>query len=118
MVNQLNKDILNKVDEIIDIIDKSEEYQKYLLLKEKMNNNKELKELINEIKVLQKDVTHKLDKKEILKEKMEMLESFPLYREYNNVLSDLNNTYAVIESMINKYFSDKLNQNSFSKNNC
>lgn len=115
MVNQLNKEILEKIDEIINLIEQSAEYKKYLLLKEKMNDNKEIKRLINEIKVLQKDVTHKLDKKDLLKEKMDELESFPLYREYNNTLSELNNTYAIIESMINNYFSDKLNQKKLQK---
>ena len=105
----MNKEILEKIDEIINLIEQSTEYKKYLLLKEKMNDNKEIKRLINEIKVLQKDVTHKLDKKDLLKEKMDKLNSFPLYREYNNTLSELNNTYAIIESMINNYFSDKLN---------
>ena len=112
MVNQLNKEILNKVDEIIKDIESSNEYQKYLLLKDKISNDKELIRLINEVKILQKDVVHHLNKKDLLKEKLEELDNNPLYREYNNTISEINNTFAIIESSINNYFQNKLNQSS------
>ena len=105
----MNKEILNKVDEIIKDIESSNEYQKYLLLKDKIFNDKELIRLINEVKVLQKDVVHHLNKKELLEEKLEELDNNPLYREYNNTISEINNTFAIIESSINNYFQNKLN---------
>ena len=105
----MNNKILDKVDEIISTIENSENYQKYLNLKEKLAQNEEIKLLINEIKLLQKDVTHHLDKKNELNEKLKILESYPLYREYSNTLYELNNTYTIIENKINKYFHDKLN---------
>ena len=55
MVNQLNNEIIDKVDEIIKKIESSELYLKYQLLKDEIGTNKELVMLINEIKVLQKD---------------------------------------------------------------
>ena len=109
MVNQLNKEILDKIDEIIEVIENSPEYQKYLLLKDKINCNEELKRLINEVKVLQKDVVHHLNKKDELNNKMDELNSNPLYREYINTLFEINNIYAIIENSINKYFQNKLN---------
>ena len=105
----MNKEILNKVDEIIKDIESSNEYQKYLLLKDKISNDKELIRLINEVKILQKDVVHHLNKKDLLKEKLEELDNNPLYREYNNTISEINNTFAIIESSINNYFQNKLN---------
>ena len=104
-----NKEILNKVDEIISIIENSSDYQKYLSLKKDLSNNKEINLLINEIKLLQKDVAHHLDKREILNKKIEELESIPLYIEYKNIILDLNNTYAIIEKRINNYINEKIN---------
>lgn len=109
MVNQLNKEILDKIDEIISVIEDSPEYQKYLLLKGKINSNNELKRLINEVRVLQKDVVHHLNKKDELNNKMDELNNSPLYREYVNTLFEINNIYAIIENSINKYFQNKLN---------
>lgn len=105
----MNKEILNKVDEIINLINESDEYQKYLILKEKLENNKEIISLINEIKVLQKDVIHHIKDEKVLEEKQKELESIPLYREYKNTLYELNNTYNIIENTLNNYFNKTLN---------
>ena len=99
-----NKEILHKIDEIIDKIESSELYLKYLDLRKKIDNNKELVMLINEVKLLQKDVVHHLDKKDLLNKKIDELNSIPIYREYNNVIYEINNTYAIIENNLNNYF--------------
>ena len=105
----MNKEILNKIDEIIHLIEDSSVYQKYLTLQREIEKNDELVKLINKVKVLQKDVVHHLTSKEELNKVMDELNNHPLYREYNNTLSELNNTYAIIENSINHYFQDKLN---------
>ena len=105
----MNSEILNKVDEIIRLIEESSEYQKYLLLKKEISDNNVITALINEVKVLQKDVVHHLNKKEELDKKMYELNNYPLYREYNNTVIDINNMYAIIENALNKYFTAKLN---------
>ncbi len=105
----MNKEILDKIDEIIKVIENSSNYQKYLELKKQIENNKELTLLINKVKVLQKDIVHHIGKKEELDCILDELNNHPLYREYNNTLSELNNTYAIIENSINHYFQDKLN---------
>ena len=104
-----NQEILNKIDEIINLIENSSEYQKYLSLKKDLDNDKEITLLISEIKLLQKDVVHHLDKKEILNKKLKELESIPLYREYQNTVASLNNTCAIIEQRINNYLNKKVN---------
>ena len=37
------------------------------------------------------------------------LNNNPLYREYNNVVYEINNTYGIIESSLNNYFNDIIN---------
>ncbi len=105
----MNKEILDKVDEIINKIETSDLYQKYLDLKNKMDNNKEITSLIRKIKVLQKDVVHHLDKKDELNNIINELNNHPLYREYNNTIYEINNVYAIIEKDLNNYFHKKIN---------
>ena len=66
-------------------------------------------ELINRVRVLQKDVVHHLSSKEELDKLVNELNDDPLYREYSNALYEVNNTFAIIETKLNKYFQDKLN---------
>ena len=109
MVKQLNnKEILDKVDEIIKEIENSSDYQKYLLLKDEINNNKELVLLINKVRQMNKDYTHKLVKKEELDSVTNELNNHPLYREYLNTISVINNEFSIIENTINNYFKKKL----------
>lgn len=105
----MNNEIIEKIDEIIKTIEESEVYQKYLFLQAEMKKNKKVNKLLNEVRVLQKDVVHHVSKKEILEQKMSELYEYPLYREYINVLDDLNNTYTIIENKINRYFEEKIN---------
>ena len=103
-----NKEILDKVDEIIKEIENSSDYQKYLLLKDEINNNKELVLLINKVRQMNKDYTHKLVKKEELDSVTNELNNHPLYREYLNTISVINNEFSIIENTINNYFKKKL----------
>ena len=103
-----NEEILNKVDEIIQEIEDSDNYKKYLKLKEEINNNKELVLLINKVRQLNKDFTHKLVKKEELDSVQNELNNHPLYREYLNTISVINNELSIVENAINNYFRKKL----------
>ena len=105
----MNNDVLNKINEIVNDIEKSDEYQKYLWLKEKINNDKKLLKLINKARVLQKDYVHHLLSKKELDDIFNELNSNPLYREYTNTLYEINNVYGIIESSLNSYFDNKLN---------
>lgn len=105
----MNNDILQKVDEIIKTIEESTIYKKYLDLKTQIDKNKELKTLINEVRVLQKDVVHKIKEKDILENKLHELNTHPLYIEYINTLDEINNTFSIIENSLNNYFNSKLN---------
>lgn len=105
----MNREINQKIDEIIADIENSLEYQNYLSLKEKINNDKELMKLINKVRILQKDCVHHLVSKEELNKQVDELNSYPLYREYTNTLYEINNIYGIIENTLNNYFQDKLN---------
>ncbi len=104
-----NTEILNKVDEIIKEIEDSDNYKKYLKLKDEINNNKDLVILINKVRQLNKDYTHNLVKKEELDKVQNELNDHPLYREYLNTISVINNDLSIIENAINNYFIKKLN---------
>ncbi len=109
MVRYLNnEEILNKVDEIIKELEDSDDYKKYLKLKEEINNNKDLVLLINKVRQLNKDFTHNLVKKDELDNVQNELNNHPLYREYLNTISLINNELSIIENTINNYFKKKL----------
>lgn len=107
----MNKEILLKIDEIINYIENGEDYQKYLKLKRIMENSEEINALLDEIRHLQKRLAnnYSLDTKKELDNKNQILKNIPIYREYLNVLDDINNTFNIIENGLNKYFYDKLN---------
>lgn len=105
----MNKEVNDKIDEIINEIETSDIFKKYLLLKDKISNNKELMELINKVRIMQKDYLHKKVSKEKLDIMVNELNNHPLYREYNNTLYEINNTYGIIESNLNNYFYQLLN---------
>ena len=108
-----NEEILKKVDEIINYIESSSNYKKYLLLKEKMKDNKEINDLLEEIKNLNKMIAnnHKDKNKleEAINKRNELLMNKPLYREYINTIDEINNTFNIIETSINKYLNEKIN---------
>lgn len=56
MENMKDRDILDKIDEIIDLIKKDVTYKKYLTLKSEMEKNNEIMSKINEVKSLQKKI--------------------------------------------------------------
>ena len=103
-----NEAILNKIDEIIKEIESSYDYRKYLKLKVEINNDKELVLLINKVRQMNKDYTHKLFKKEELDKVTNELNNHPLYREYLNTIDAVNNEFIIIENTINNYFKKKL----------
>ena len=113
MVRQLNKDIESKVDNIINYIKNTESYKNYLKSKELLDKRDDLKELICDIKKLQKNIVkNPHDKKELQKEldrKVKILEEDFVYNEYTNSLSEVNNMLAILENKLNKYFDDVFN---------
>ena len=87
-------------------------YQKYLLIKDKMTNDKEINNLLEEIRILQKKLANNSNNIEIKNEldlKNNDLRNIPLYRDYLNTLDDINNIFNIIENKLNSYFDKKIN---------
>ena len=105
----MNKEIDKKIDEIINEINNSPLYKKYLDLQDKISHNEELMELINKVRVMQKDYLHKKVSKEKLDNLVNELNNHPLYREYSNTIYEINNIYGIIESNLNNYFNRIVN---------
>lgn len=114
MVRQLNnKEILEKVDEIINYIRESNSYKNYRKAKELMYKDKELLVLIDNIKIYQKKMIKELNQDENekkLKDYIDKLNDNPLYLEYLTYQEELNNMLIIFENKINKYFFDVFNQ--------
>ncbi len=106
MVKLLNK----AVEEVISVIQKSDDYQKCLELKEKMSQNKELMQLIENIKEAQKRYIKNgsQDKKEIqvLEEK---LSNYPIYVLYQQHLEKINSMISYVQDDLNEFFTQLLN---------
>ncbi len=109
-------DILDQVDNIIKYIENSDEYKRYLAVKEKLNKDKKVMDLINEIKVLQKKaVNDEYKGKDInnidedINNKLEELNSIYIYQEYIELHSKIDEELQEIKFILNNYFNNKIN---------
>ena len=113
MVRQLNKEIDDKVLEIIDYIKNTDSYKNYLKSKEILDERVDLKEIINNVKKIQKDIIkYPKKKKELeseLNKNIELLNNDYNYIEYNRYLEEVNNMLNIFENKINNYFNDVFN---------
>ena len=109
----MNKEIEEKVLEIVNYIKNSNSYKNYLKACELLNKNQELLTLIENIKKYQKEIVRNKEKKVELEkqinEKLAILNSDPIYLEYINYQDEVNNMLIIFENKINKYFYDVFN---------
>lgn len=108
-MEKLNKNI----DELIDIIINSKEYQTCINLKKQMSSNNELIVLINDVKNLQKKYiksNYNDEVKQELIDKEDKLNQIPIYNIYNENLQIVNNLINIINDELNSYFYNKLNK--------
>lgn len=108
--------IENKIDELFQAIQDSEEYQAYLNIGEVLAGDKEINTLVAEIKKLQQksvqleykgDNTYKDVDIEIEK-KVSLLNSKPIYQEYLRRMNEFNDVLAMSSSNIEKYVNSKI----------
>ena len=106
----------NKIEELFSTIENSKEYKLYQNINKSLNNNKEIKALVSEIKRLQqksvklehnKDIKYKEVDKEI-EQKVKKLNSIPLYQEYIRRMNDLNDILSESSNQIEKYINNKI----------
>lgn len=116
MGNWMKDRILSKTDEIIDIIKNSHEYQAYLEISNKLKDNKDIMDLIDEVKYLQKKLVKEQslgkdikDIDEEINRKLNQLEEYPIYLEYTYLQEDLNNSIDLVRESIEKYINNITN---------
>lgn len=103
---------MNKeLDEVINTIINSDDYKSCIQLKEKMSTNKEICELVEKIKILQKKYVRESDEEvlEELKLLEERLNEIPIYVIYMQHLEKVNEMINYVKDELNDYFYKVLN---------
>lgn len=103
---------MNKeLDEVINTIINSDDYKSCIQLKEKMSTNKEICELVEKIKILQKKYVRE-NGEEVLEELKlleERLNEIPIYVIYMQHLEKVNEMINYVKDELNDYFYKVLN---------
>ena len=108
----MNKEINDKLDEIIFYIKNTNSYKNYLKAKELLEKKEDIKEKIKEIKIYQKQIVNNINKEELelkIKENLNYLEQDITYISYQEYLNEINNMLIIFENKINKYFDEVIN---------
>ncbi len=108
--------IENKIDELFQAIQDSKEYQSYLNIGNVLKEDEEINTLVSEIKKLQQQSVRLEEQgneeyKEIDKEidnKVELLNSKPVYQEYLRRMNEFNDILAMSSSQIEQYINSKI----------
>lgn len=112
----VNNLILEKIDDIVGMIQNSKEYHDYQFLASKLSQNDKANQIIKEVKALQRQIV----KKEVLGESIEDLEKkinyflkqlnqIPLYVEFVQKQEELNQIYQTVKEELDHYFYNILN---------
>lgn len=102
-----------ELDDLVSYVKSTDDYQKCISLKQKMDENEDIKKLVNEIKKIQKKyIKSNYDEKikAELDQKNEELSSIPIYVIYNQSLEKVNEMIDYIKDSFNDYFYDLLNK--------
>lgn len=104
----MNKEVISKIDTLINTIKSSNEYKEYKELLDKVSSSNEIKELTNEIRLINKKLvlTPSVELEKLLKEKEKELNEIPLYLEYKYKLEELNNMLTIIKNKIEVFMKD------------
>lgn len=104
--------IIKDVEELKDLLIESEEYKNYNDSLKKVELNKEINEVINNVKKLQKEIVNKTSKKEdtkLLNKELnnlyDKLFSISEYKEYIDNSKKLNELITSIQKNFEKYFN-------------
>lgn len=108
--------IENKINELFQEIYDSKEYKAYLNIGSVLEKDEEINTLVAEIKKLQQksvrleekgDNTYQeIDK--IIEEKVQLLNSKPVYQEYLRRMNEFNDILAMSSSQIEQYINSKI----------
>ena len=108
--------INSSIEELFNSIENSNLYKEYKKMSNILSKDKEIKELIDEIKELEKKATYlenigdnsykEVD--EEIKRKADILNNKQIYKEYLNKMDEFNNELAISSKMIEKYVEEKV----------
>ncbi|MBQ8218982.1 MAG: YlbF family regulator [Bacilli bacterium] len=108
--------IESRIEELFYSIENSKVYQEYKKMKDILDKDSEIKELIDEIKSLEKEATYlenigdnkylEIDK--IIKEKEIILNNKQVYIEYLDKMNEFNDELAISSKMISDYIEEKV----------
>jgi len=106
----MNNDVINEINILINTIKESDIYKEYIVLLDKVNVSEEIKNLTNEIRVLNKKMvlTPSIELESELNLKEKELNEIPLYLEYKYKLDELNNMLTVIKNKVEIFMKDIL----------
>ena len=106
----MNKEVINEIDTLINTIKSSDIYKEYIELLEKVSLSNEIKELTNEIRLINKKlvVTPSVELEELLSKRENELNEIPLYLEYKYKLEELNNMLTIIKNKVELFMKDIL----------
>ena len=102
----------SELDKLIDYIKNTKDYKLCIKLKQQMDENEDIKKLINDVKNLQKKYIKSNYDDSIKKEldvKNEELSSIPIYVTYNQTLEKVNSMIEYVKDNLNDYFDNLLN---------
>jgi len=108
--------INNKIDELFDAINASDEYKAYLEIGKVLEENDEINLLVSEIKDLQKKSVRleeegNLEYKEIdkiIEDKVQTLNNIPIYKEYLRRMNEFNSVVSESCNQIEKFVNSKI----------
>ena len=108
--------INNSIEELFNSIENSSLYKKYKEMSEILSKDSEIKNMLDEIKVLEKEATYLEsigdDKyKEIdeeIKRKADILNNNYVYQEYLNSMDEFNDEISMSSKIIEKYVEEKV----------
>lgn len=106
----MNSDITIKIDELFDDIKETSTYKNYTSAQKQLQNNKEITDIIERIKRLQKIAVNNKDEviEKELKDLYMKLNSYPLYQSYIEYREELEYSLQIISKTFNNYFSKLL----------
>ena len=105
--------LYKSLNEVIDCIKESPEYKECIKIKEQMDSNEELVELINKVKELQKKYirsTYDSNIKKELDKYESKLKEIPIYNIYLTKLEEVNKKIDYVKDSLNDYFDQLLNK--------
>ncbi|MGN1268209.1 MAG: YlbF family regulator [Candidatus Aphodocola sp.] len=106
-------DIKMKVDVLFDELEETRLYKDYIKIKKQLKEDKDINNLINEIRRYQKIATNNKDEsvENKIKELYKKLESYPIYQSYLNIKEELESELYIIKENFELYFKELLKMN-------